>query len=172
MKKIVFAAMICCVAMMGITFTSCNNNKPEELNAKLLTMDPCLNWGCNLAEVQQHMQAKSWWKNGNDSLELWSDLGWHKWYYVAENITEQYLFETEDGKNLQYAECYCRDANIPYSQGKLLLEKWGCIYMSKGTTMDNDPYDLYLSKDKASNIYHINSGDDWYFFFEPARRVD
>ena len=104
MKKLLLtlAAVICCATV----FTSCKKANPEILN-----FNPLLQWGCSIADVERHIQGMDWWQDGNDKLEYWEDpfQSWHKWYWVdAENsVTEQYLFETEDGKNLRYVYCAC-----------------------------------------------------------------
>ena len=102
---------------MMMIFTACNN-KPE---VKELSFDPLLEWGCSLADVEAHIKAKPWYKDGNDSLDYWDFYeGWHKWYWVSEEyrLTEQYLFETQNGQNMFGAMCFCwnKEINIELAQ--------------------------------------------------------
>ena len=94
-------------------------------DAGILAVDPCLDWGCNIDKVQQHVQAKQWWFDGNDKLELWEGLGWHKWYYVANYLTEQYLFATEDGQDLCRVLSICHDSTVPVEVPIISLQKQG-----------------------------------------------
>ena len=108
-------AMAAALMCLPIFFASCkdgeidNNDTPTE--AEVLAFDPLLQWGCSIADVERHIQSKEWWQNGNDSLEYWADPyeSWHRWYTVdsTNRLTEQYLFETEDGQNLRYALSIC-----------------------------------------------------------------
>ena len=103
---------------LPIFFTSCSkdDNHPDP-EAEILAFDPLLQWGCGIADVEQHMQNKEWWQDGNNQLEYWADPfeSWHKWYYVdsADMLTEQYLFETEEGQNLRYAISICWNNTVP-----------------------------------------------------------
>ena len=110
MKRIAtIVALICAVTFQ----VNAQNTESEILN-----FDPLLQWGCSIADVEQHMQQKEWWADGNDKLEYWEDpyQCWHKWYFVdkAELIlTEQYLFETKDGQNLRYVVSMCWNDTVP-----------------------------------------------------------
>ena len=95
MKRIAtIVALICAVTFQ----VNAQNTESEILN-----FDPLLQWGCSIADVEQHMQQKEWWTDGNDKLEYWEDpyQCWHRWYFVDKAelvLTEQYLFETKDGQ--------------------------------------------------------------------------
>jgi len=180
MKKIMLAmAALCCVAVMSLTLNSCEpKNTPSE-STELVKMDPYLVWGAGIADVQAHMDAKDWYKNGNDSLQYWEGLGWHRWYWVADStLTEQYLFETKEGQNLVCVECYNYNPKITYADGQKYLTDRGYIYLSKGKFVNSgEPYDLYLSADKQTRVYLIKialkrGGEGWYLFITPSVNRD
>ena len=58
-------------------------------------------------------------------LKLWEGLGWHKWYYVANYLTEQYLFATEDGQDLCRVLSICHDSTVPVEVPIISLQKQG-----------------------------------------------
>ena len=117
-------------------------------DAGILVNDPCLKWGCNLAEVEAHKQAKQFWAVGNGQLEFWEGTGWHYWYYVAPHFTEQYIFETEDGQNLIDVMCICHDPNVPLDVFTKSLQLQGYTYLGKLHYPDTEDYDdLFLSAD-------------------------
>lgn len=171
MKKIFFAVMIGCVAMMGVVLSSCNNNNPSK-EPNLDAMDPYLVWGASYADVQKHIEAKSYWKDGNKELEFWEGMGWHKWYWVSETQTEQYLFETENGKNLQYVECYEYDESVQRSAVQKYLNDRGYVYLTKRKVGDNET-EIYMSADNKTRVYlypHQEGG--WYLYYEPMPSVN
>jgi hypothetical protein len=175
MKKILFAAMVCCVAMTSVLLNGCNGNKPEEKDL-LKPLDPYLVWGADLADVQKHIEAKSWWEDGNDSLEYWEDEGWHKWYFVADSLTEQYLFETKEGKSLRAVECYCYYRNVPISAARTYLEQRGYVFLSSHYSEELEAnIDFYTSSDhqtRASLIDVTEEDHCWFIYYEPMPLVN
>jgi len=171
MKKILFAAMICCVATMGLTLSSCEKKNEPTPESKLEAIDPYLVWGGNYADVQKHIEAKAWWKDGNQELEYWAGAGWHKWYLVADSLTEQYIFETQEGENLLSVQCYCYDKTITIADARICLEKRGYIYLSDRNIGEGDEVikaPIYMSADKQTRVYIIPYMTDyWYFYFSP-----
>ena len=130
-------------------------------DAGILVNTPYLKWGSNLAEVEAHKKAKQFWAIGNNQLEFWEGNGWHYWYYVAPGLTEQYIFETEDGQNLLAASCVCHNDNLPVDilHKSLLLQ--GYTYLGKLHYPDTDSYDdLFLSADGKTevSVYHNDYG--------------
>ena len=152
---------------------------PEELptwkadrDAGKLVNDPYLKWGCNLAEVEAHKQAKQFWAVGNGQLEFWEGKGWHYWYYVATHFTEQYIFETKDGQDLTCVMCICHDATLPIDVFTKSLQLQGYTYLGKLHYPDTEDYDdLFLSADGQTEAWvyaNYNGGciiD--YFAFDP-----
>lgn len=127
-----------------------------------LVDDPLLKWGCDLAEVQKHIEAKQWWQQGNEKMEYWEEdfACWHKWYYVAAKLTEQYLFETEDGKNLRYVMSYIWDSGQSLDLLNNSLLKKGYIYKGKTVLpLDGETYDLFVSPDGKTDALTI-AGDE------------
>ena len=163
MQKIsVFIAAFCCMMMV---FTACNN-KPE---LKELPLDPLLEWGCSLADVEAHMAAKPWYKDGNDSLDYWEFYeGWHKWYRVSKNyeLNEQYLFMTKDGQGMFVAMFYCWSKEISIERGQEALLGKGFKACEKSS---NDPVvqSEYVSDDGASEAYLCQENDVWWIEFYP-----
>ena len=122
-------------------------------DAGILVNDPCLKWGCNLAEVEAHKQAKQFWAVGNGQLEFWEGTGWHYWYYVAPHFTEQYIFETEDGQNLIDVMCICHDPNVPLDVFTKSLLLQGYTYLGKLHYPDTEDYDdFFQSADGQTGV--------------------
>ena len=161
MKKIslMFAAF-CCMMMV---FTACNN-KPE---VKELSFDPLLEWGCSLADVEAHIAAKPWHKDGNDSLEYWENYeGWHKWYWVSEEyrLTEQYLYETQNGQNMFCAMCYCWNKEISIEKGQDALLKQGYKIRERTNAKARSEY---VSPDGRTEAYLFKGTNAWWVEFWP-----
>jgi hypothetical protein len=83
--------------------------------------------------VEQHIKAKQWWRPGNDKFEYWEEeyKCWHRWYSVAYQLTEQYLFETEDGKNLRYSLACSWDPTLPVEAANNSLLQQGYKYKGR-----------------------------------------
>ena len=161
MQKIsLFIAAACCMMMV---FTACNN-KPE---VKELSFDPLLEWGCSLADVEAHIAAKPWHKDGNDSLEYWEYYeGWHKWYWVSEEyrLTEQYLFETQNGQNMFCAMCYCWNTEISIAKAMDALLNQGYKIREKTNYKARSEY---VSADGRTEAYLFKGTDCWWVEFWP-----
>ena len=159
-------AAVCCVTFMGITLNSCDHGNDPSKKTDLTKLDPYLVFGANYADVQAHMEAKDWYKAGNDSLEYWPNMGWHRWYWVADSLTEQYIFETQDGQNLVYVETYCYDAKVPFSEGEKYLTDKGYISMSKVTDYKTgETSELFMSKDKQLRARLREYGKYWFIIY-------
>lgn len=139
-------------------------------DAGILVADPYLDWGCSIDDVDQHIKAKRWWYDGNDKLEFWEGWGlWHKWYYVANLLTEQYLFETEDGKNLTVILSICHDSSVPLEVAHNSLLKQGYVYNGKIVFPGYDPRDIFFSADGKTEVQLIPYGDGrWELFYQPT----
>ena len=170
MKKIIFVfAAVCCVAMMGVMLSSCDHGNNPSVSDPLKALDPYLVWGANSADVQKHIEAKTGWKNGNDSLEYWAGEGWHKWYWVTDSLTEQYLFETQDGQNLRTVQCYSYDKSITFEAAQAYLKKRDYVFLTTRKMQDvgDATAEIYASADKKTRVYLIpTSGGYWFMSFE------
>ncbi len=136
----------------------------------ILVVDPCLDWGCSIDDVEQHVKAKQWWAYGNDKLEIWEAWGmWHKWYYVASSLTEQYLFKTEDGQNLNVVLSICHDSSVPLDVAHNSLLKQGYTCAGKVVFPGYAPRDIYFSADGKTEVQTILYGDGrWEIFYQPT----
>ena len=145
-----------------------------ERDAGKLVNDPYLKWGGNLAEVEAHIKAKQFWADGNDQLEFWEGAGWHRWYYVAPGLTEQYLFETEDGQNLNEVMCICHDATLPIDIFTKSLQLQGYTYLGKLHYPDTEYYDdMFLSADgKTEALVYANAYGGWIISYNPLVSED
>ena len=146
-------------------------------DAGILVSNPVVDWGCNFDKVEQHIKAKQWWRPGNDKFEFWGDNFncWHRWYSVAPQLTEQYLFETEDGKNLRYSLACTWDPTLPVEVAKNSLLKQGYVYKGRilypGDTNTGDCFispdgktqaEVYLYEDNCWEIvYHATNPDSF-----------
>ena len=106
-----------------------------------------------------------------DGLDYWEKVyaSWHRYYYVAPELTEQYLFETEDGKNLRYVYCqnWCED--LPYDVAKNWLLRLGYQYQGAAQRPgDEGTYDRFISAD-GKTVAYAAPGDEWYVIFEPNK---
>ena len=97
-------------------------------------------------------------------------MGWHRWYWVSDSITEQYLFETQDGKNLWEVVSICYDSKIPHTEAQKYLTKRNYTFLfHKDAKGDTPQYDAYESKDKktAAALFLYNEGKTWLLDFLP-----
>ena len=147
-----------------------DGKKDDDLN-----FAPLLRWGCSIADVERHLQGKEWWQDGNEKLEYWEDpfQSWHKWYWVdAENkITEQYLFETEDGKNLRYVYCACWDNTVPADKFVSALYDQGFRLTGEMVEFDGETFERLLSADGETEVLY-NTDKDGYSqaIYRPVKR--
>ena len=147
----------------------------DDGKSKTLNFNPLLQWGCSIAEVERHLQSKVWWQDGNEKLEYWEDpfQSWHKWYWVdAENkITEQYLFETEDGKNLRYVYCACWDNTVPADEFVSALYDQGFRLTGEMVEFDGETFERLLSADGETEVLY-NTDEDGYSqaIYRPMKR--
>ena len=141
-------------------------------DAGILVNDPYLKWGGNLAEVEAHKKAKQFWSEGNKQPESWGEYGWHYWYNIASSFTEQYLFETADGQNLNDVLCMYHDANLPIDVFTKSLQLQGYTYLGKLHYPDTEAYyDIFLSADEKTEVLlYANIDGGWvidYFALVP-----
>ena len=89
--------------------------------------------------------------------------GRHKWYWVdAENsVTEQYLFETEDGKNLRYVYCVCWNNTVSAEKFKNTLVHQGFHATGVMVELDDETFERYLSADGKTEVLY-NTDEDGY----------
>ena len=176
MRKILMAAAAITLMMTMGVLTSCtsdNDDNPAD-DVEILVIDPLLKWGCSINDVEKHIQAKEWWADGNDKLDFWEDpfQCWHKWYYVVEDVlTEQYLFETEDGQNLRYAMCCCWDNTVPVELCKNTLHHQGFQATGNIVQFDGDPYNQYFSADgQTEALVNVDDEGYWYIIYQPRNK--
>ena len=148
------------IGMLGFTACTANDDNPTP-EVEVLNFNPLLQWGCSIADVEHHIKSKEWWQEGNDKFEYWEDpfQSWHKWYWVdAENaITEQYLFETEDGQNLRYSFCICWNETVPAQKFINTLIRHGFHPTGVMVEFDGETCERYLSADgKTEALYYID----------------
>ena len=138
-------------------------------DAGILVNDPYLKWDGNIAEVKAHKQAKQFWAEGNNQLELWEGLGWHYYYYIATGLTEQYIFKTENGQDLICVMCICHDDTLPFDFFKKSLQLQGYTYLGKLHYPDTEKYDdLFLSADEKTEVMvYANTYGGWIIEYYP-----
>lgn len=122
-------------------------------DAGITVLDPCIDWGAGIETVERHVRAKQWWDDGNGQLE-WSDSWglWHKYYFIACSFAEDYLFETEDGRNLRFAAGVCNDTTVPVEVFTQSLLKQGYVYEGKIVFPGMSPRDLFFSVDRKTEV--------------------
>ena len=142
-------------------------------DAGLLVLDPCMDWGSNLAHVEEYVQSKNWWRYDNSELYQ-TGPHWCKAYWVADKLKEEYRFETQDGQKLGLNICYCDDKSVPVEVAHNMLIKKGFSYVGELYYSD-DPhgYRYYVSADKTLqatiNTTHFTN---WAIAFEPYCEED
>ena len=140
-------------------------------DADIPVTDPLLRWGCSLDEVYDHIFSKVWYMAGNYDLEYWEEPfeSWHQWWSVSPSaLTEQYLFETEDGENLRYVQCYCWDRNAPAAFRNNLLQRQGFHATGNTVLFDDDNWDQYLSADGQTEALAVFFDDGyWCITYRP-----
>ena len=140
-------------------------------DAGYIVTSPYLHWGCNIADVQQHINAKNWWTDGNEDFEYWEEdfQSWHKWYFVAPYLTEQYLFETQDGQNLRYVLCYCWDNLAPSANRNKMLQRLGFQDTGETVELSGSNYKRFLSADGGTEaLTRFFDGGYWEILFRPV----
>jgi hypothetical protein len=164
-------AMAAALMCLPILFASCSKEEKNN-NTEPFALDPLLQWGCSIADVEQHMQSKDWWADGNNGLEYWGDPfeSWHKWYWVdsTDMLTEQYLFETEEGQNLRYVVCICWNTTVPVEKALKLLSRQGFHATGDSVLFDGENYfDQHLSADGQTEALTLADNDGWYITYRP-----
>lgn len=172
MKKILLllAAVLCCTA----AFTSCDKDTPEP-KPEFLNFNPLLQWGCSIADIEQHIKSKDWWQDGNDKPEYWEDpyQSWHKWYWVdaGNAITEQYFFETEDGRNLRYALSICWNKKVPADKFVNTLYHQGFHPAGETVEFDGEILERFLSADgETEALYNTDANGYSQAVYRPVKR--
>ena len=142
-------------------------------DAGLLVFDPCVNWGCGLAEVEESVHNKQWWRTPMEELKPSYD-NWYISYWVSNSMYESYLFKTQDGQNLISAFCICIDSAVPMEMARHLVLSQGYEYAGKiQYPGQSESYDVFFSPDKKTEvmIYPIE-GDGWTIRYEPTNPAD
>ena len=142
-------------------------------DAGLLVIDPCLDWGSNLAQVEEYVQKKNWWNEANKELYQTGGL-WCKAFWVADKLKEEYRFETQDGQKLGLVICYCDDTSVPVEVAHDMLIKKGYQYAGDVYFAD-DPqaYRYYVSADKTLQAtVNTTAFANWAIAFEPYSKED
>ena len=140
-------------------------------DAGIPVTDPLLRWGCSLHEVYDHIFSKGWYEAGNYELEYWEDPfeNWHRWFWVSPSaLTEQYLFETEEGENLRYVMCICWDATVPFTVCTNLLAHQGFLATGSTVLFDGDNYEQYLSADGQTEALAAADDESWWIIYRPV----
>ena len=140
-------------------------------DANIPVTDPLLQWGCSFKDVQNYVFGKMWYWPGNDKLEYWEDTfeSWHGWWWVSKSLTEQYLFETEDGQNLRYVVCYCWDKTVPGQTRDNLLQHQGFQATGNTVKLGSQNLNQYLSADGATEaLTSFFDGGYWIIVYRPV----
>lgn len=123
-----------------------------ERDAGLVVLDPCLNWGCSISDVEAYVHQKPWWMDEDGELSPEDNL-WSRVFKVANSLTEQYVFDTEDGQRLLYAFCWSYDPAVPVEMAYKLVRQQGYVYAGKYVTADgNAAYDIFFSADNEMEV--------------------
>ena len=142
-------------------------------DAGLLVIDPCMDWGSNLAHVEEYVQKKNWWEEANKELYQIGPY-WCKAFWVADELKEEYRFETQDGQKLVHNICYCDDTTIPVEVAYDMLKKKGFSYVGE-MYYSSEPhgYRYYVSADKTLQAtINTTAFTNWAIAFEPYYEED
>ena len=142
-------------------------------DAGLLVLNPCLEWGIDLPQVEEYVHQKNWWDEVFDYLYPYSD-GWSKAYWVAEKLQEAYNFETEDGKNLRLVFCFCDDTSLSVDVAYDMLIKQGFTQVGE-IQFPEDPhtYLYFVNADKTSQaVINDYMFTNWAVAYEPYCEED
>lgn len=142
-----------------------------ERDALIPVTDPYLKWGCDSDEVFEHIWNKMCFYPGNSELEYWDEYeSWHHWFRVAGDLTEQYLYETEDGENLRFVLCYCWDADAPAELRNNLLAHQGFKATGKEVMLGEYAYEQFLSTDGQTEALAQSEGGCWEIIYRPVTK--
>lgn len=140
-------------------------------DAGLPVLDPTIEWGLSLSDVETYVHRKSWW---NERVELvHNGKRWYKVYWVSDTMQEAYGFPTEDGQNLNFVICASYDPAASVEMAKALVLHQGFIPAGKIQFPGKEPYDLFFSVDKATEVF-IRLYDDgsWRISYQPTDPED
>ena len=142
-------------------------------DAGLLVIDPCLDWGSDLSHVEEYVQRKHWWDYDNSELYQTGDL-WCKAFWVADDLKEEYHFETQDGRNLSQVIGYCDAPSVPVEVAHDMLKQKGYHYVGEVYYSDSPrAYSYYVSADQTLQAtIIIDFFANWAIIFEPYSEED
>ena len=142
-------------------------------DAGILVLDPCLNWGCNVSDVEAYVHQKQWWMDEKGKMESVDQWG-TRVFKVANSLTEEYMFETKDGQRLLYVLCWNYDPAVPVEMANDLVRQQGYLFAGKCTNPNtNASYDAYFSADNAIEVLiaSFNKGV-WSIAYQPTDPED
>ena len=140
-------------------------------DAGILVVDPCVKFGCNIDEVEQHVSKKQWWRKSFDKLRYWDAMAaWYMDYRIAENFREEYIFKTENGEDLFFIYCVSPDITVEMANNTLL--KQGYVYNGKIKFPEYDVRDLFFSADGQIEVQTFVANGYTQMFYQPTDPED
>ena len=137
-------------------------------DAGLPVIDPILNWGCNLSDVEAHVHSKNWWRDFGTTS---SSKRWFIFYWVSNSIYEAYGFDSQDGKDLNYVICHCDEPSVPVEAARSLVVHQGFLPAGKiFFPSQSKPDDLYFSADKSTEVFirTYEENGSWRIVYQPT----
>lgn len=139
-----------------------------ERDEGILEVNPCLDWGCSLDQVQRHIKANRWWVAIDETPKRINDHQWGVSYYIAPGLVEVYVFATDDGNNLSRACVDCLDPNLTLDMINSSLLKQGYVYKGKITFPGGTPRDIFYSADGKIEVQIIVKADRLRIDYQPT----
>ena len=135
------------------------NSNPYELNA-------LVKWGAPHDDMKAHMASRGVYWDGNLCLEQWKGRGWHKWYYLANDFHEGFIFENRYGRQLKVSRFLYEGAGVSLQQVEEALMAQG--YVLHGQTGKQIVFNLFLSADGRTEVFTWpEEPQGWNVWFQP-----
>ena len=137
-------------------------------DAGILVFDPFVKLGSSLADVEEHVRRKAWWKDFDGTIT--SSERWYKGFSVSDSLLEGYGFATEDYQDLNQVFCHSFAPGAPIDMARALVLNQGYIYAGKLLfPKKTTAYDVFFSADNAVEVY-IRPFDDgsWRIIYKPT----
>jgi hypothetical protein len=138
-------------------------------DAGILVVDPCLKWGGNISDVEEHIKAKQWWMDDDENFEPVQGFGWYRYTWVANGISEGYYFKTEDGQDLCGINAIIYDQTISIETINASLMKQGYTYAGVYNNPPSPVTDTFFSADgKTEVMTYISDTGSRIIFYQPT----
>lgn len=135
----------------------------KEKEEAIMCIDPCMDWGCSLDNVIQYMTTyRGWYSNLTKGNLKLSNEYWYEYFKIGVNHYVYYMFETQEGQNLQAVFYSIRVKDLPLDLLDNSLIAQGYEYQ-KAEETETMIWHSFLSTDKKITAYTSIDKDTGYW---------